>query len=437
MDIRMQSKIHQIDPSLLAVIAEGFLSRLSFGVVGFALPLYAYHLGMSLSAIGVLISLNVVAEMVLKPLLAPLVDRFGTRRSLGVAVGLRSVVALLLVLAAAPWQLFAIRIMHGVSESLRDPSVNAIIAERGGQRTIASAFAWYNTAKVVAGAVGKSAAGILLTLTVSNYPLVFGCGFLLSALPLYAVVRYVKDAEPDEPVAGTRADAAAIAQPAGMERDAGLSRPAIVQFFGLGALITGSASMVSNLFPLLATKYAGLTEAEAGLVYGASLFVIIFAGPLFGWLYDNVNRQLVLSARSFANIASSLLYIAFPSFGGVATAKIIDDMGKAAFRPAWGAIMAHMSSFDKARRARLMGYMGLAENIGETAGPLLAGFIWNVWGAVALLVLRTVLAVVTEVYGIFVMRSIEQGPIQQGRAAPPIPERKAAEEASAINGVDR
>lgn len=405
----MRVKKPQIDPSLLAVIAEGFFSRLSFGVVSFALPLYAYQLGMSMSAIGVLISFNVLAEMAFKPLLAPLIDRFGTRRSLSVAVGLRSVVALLLTFAGSPWQLFVIRIMHGLSESLRDPSVNAIIAVRGGKKTIASSFAWYNTAKVVAGAVGRSVAGILLTLTLSNYPLVFACGFFLSAFPLYAVLRYIKDEDPHsrsaERQCDERADPGCVD-----EGESERSRPQIAPLFGLGILITGSASMVSNLFPLLATQYAGLSEAEAGIIYGASMVVIIFAGPMFGWLYDNVSGKLVLSMRSISNTLSSILYILFPSFAGVATAKVIDDLGKAAFRPAWGAIMAHISGFDKTRRAQVLGYMGLAENIGETGGPLLAGLLWNTWGAPVVLVVRTVLAVVTEIYAIFVMRSIEQEP---------------------------
>lgn len=405
----MSLKSPNIDPSLLAVIAEGFFSRLSFGVVGFALPLYAYQLGMSMSTIGMLISFNVLAEMALKPVLAPLIDRFGTKRSLTVAVGLRSIVALLLAFAAAPWHLFTIRIMHGLSESLRDPSVNAIISEKGGQKTIASSFAWYNTAKVVAGAVGRSIAGVLLTLTVSNYPLVFACGFVLSAFPFYAVARFIEDDTP-RPPQGEKPTHRRSGQEDVNTGASDRKRTPIVPLFGLGVFITGSASMISNLFPLLATKYAGLTEAEAGLIYGASMVVIIFAGPFFGWLYDNVSRKLVLSTRSLSNTLSSILYILFPSFAGVAVAKVIDDLGKAAFRPAWGAIMAHISSIDRTRRARMLGYMGLAENIGETGGPLLAGFLWSTWGAPVVLVVRTVLAIVTELYAIVVLKSIEREP---------------------------
>lgn len=260
---------------------------------------------------------------------------------------------------------------------------------------------------MVAGAVGKAAGGVLLTLTVSNYSLVFLVAFALSAFPLYVVVRHVKGLESSDLATEKDTAAKGSEHPAG-ESPRGAGRSAIMSSFGFGVLTTGTAAMLNNLFPLLATQYAGLTEAEAGIVYAVSVLVIIFAGPLFGWLSDNVSRKLVLSARGIANTVSSVLYITFPGFVGVTTAKIIDDTGKAAFRPAWGTLMARISSLDRARRAQLIGYMSLAENIGETGGPLLAGFLWNTWGAVVMLAVRAVLSVITEIYALLVMKSIAQ-----------------------------
>lgn len=425
----MLARRPHVDPALLAVMAEGFFSRLSFGIVSFTLPLFAHHLGMSIGEIGVLVSVNVVAEMVLKPVVAPQIDRFGLRISLIAAVGLRSLVAFLLILASAPWQLLAIRLVHGVSESVRDPSVNAIIAERGGRNAIATSYAWYNTAKTVAGALGKGAAGILLTLTRSDYTLVFSIGFLLSAFPLL-VTRYVKDAEPHAP--GVRASSAA-----GSIADIQTERPPVIRYFLFGALISGAASMLSRLFPLLATEYAGLTEAQTGIIYSASMLAIIFAGPLFGWLSDNFSRKLVLSMRSGANIISSMLYILVPTYAGILTAKVLDDTGKAAFRPAWGALMAHVSSFDRARRARVMGQMSLAENIGEAAGPLLAGFLWSSFGVIPMLAARAGLAVFTEIYAKFVSEPLERKGRPSSEKQPVGQKRDAGENHSRNAGEKR
>jgi MFS family permease len=75
-----------------AIVAEGFLSRLSFGIVSFALPLYAVReLGLSLAVVGVLVSLNLVVALLLKPAMGALADRFGLKRSFTASIALRAV----------------------------------------------------------------------------------------------------------------------------------------------------------------------------------------------------------------------------------------------------------------------------------------------------------------------------------------------------------
>ena len=139
----MASARKPVNRSLLVILAEGFLSRLSFGIISFVLPLYAYRkLGLSLTETGLLFSLNLIAEQIFKPAMGWAADRIGLKRSFACAVGLRSLVALLLAFAASPWQVYAIRLLHGLSESLRDPAVNALIAEHSEAKRLGSSFAW-------------------------------------------------------------------------------------------------------------------------------------------------------------------------------------------------------------------------------------------------------------------------------------------------------
>jgi len=140
------------------------------------------------------------------------------------------------------------------------------------------------------------------------------------------------------------------------------------------------------------------------VVYAVSTLVTIFSGPIFGWLSDNVSRKLVLMVRGVANTFSSILYVVAPTFAGIGVAKTLDDMGKAAFRPAWGALMAQISSFDKRNRARTMSWMSMGEDAGGVLAPMLAGFLWGTWGIAALMGSRVLLAIVAEVYAIVVTR---------------------------------
>lgn len=384
-------------PALLALLGEGFFSRLSFGLVSFALPLYARELGMSLTEIGLLISLNAGVSMLCKPVMGSLADRCGWRRSLLGGVGLRSACALLFATAWIPWQLFGIRALLGLSQALRSPAVNALLAECGGKKSAASVFAWYSTAKTVAASAGRALAGILLALTAGKFAPVFVVAFILSAAPLLVVWLYIKEPE----------GRAREAQSATGEQAPGTkNQPGLFPIVGLGALMSGTAQMLHGLFPILATEYAGLGTAETGLIYLASTLLTLAAGPIFGWLSDHVGRELVLLIRAAANILSSAIYLVAPGLAGVTSAKLVDDLGKAAFRPAWGAMMSSASSHDPQNRARRMGVMSLGEDAGDFLGPALAGLLWSTGGIAALMGVRIVLAALTECYAIVVTRKL-------------------------------
>src|SRR5919106_410744 len=379
----VQLMINRVNPSLLAIVIEGIFSRFSFGVISFALPLYAYPLGLTLTAIGVLMSVNLSVSLALKPLSGWLADRVGLKQGFIAGAGLRIVVPLMLAFFSMPALLYVAKSVHGISKSVRDPSVDALIAEHGGKKSIASAFAWYSTAKSVAGSLGKGAAGFLLTLTASNFSIVFAVAMVASLLSLFVVIRYVRGVSPEhrtDPAAENPPDPLPSVGEEGFQtKEPGLLKT-ILPFTGLGFFVAGAGQMLHGLFPLLATEYAGMSEAETGILYVVTTFVILGSGPLFGWLSDHVSRKLVLFTRGIANVFSSAIYLIVPNPVGVSAGKILDDMGKAAFNPAWGAVMAQVSSVDRRSRARSMGYMSLGQDGGEIAGPILAGLLWSLGG---------------------------------------------------------
>ncbi|HET7397875.1 MAG TPA: MFS transporter [Intrasporangium sp.] len=397
--------------SALAIVAEGFLSRLSFGLIGLALPLYALRLGMTLSQVGVLVSANVVLMLVAKPVLSPLADRFGHRRMLIVAIAGRSLVGLLLAVAVAPWQLFAIRLLYGLTQALRDPPLNALIADAGGAKRVASVFGWYHTAKNVAASLGRAAAGVLLAVGPSqDYRRVFVVAFVLSLLPLGVVARFLRPGS-GRPDAGPESDPPADS-PADSAPD---PRDRVWTLTVLGFLFGTTAGMM-NLFPAIATVYFHLDPAQIGFIMLGSAVVVIVAGPVFGWLADHRSRALVLSVRGFANIVSSLMYLALPSVWGVGASKVVDDTGKAAFRPAWGSVMAEAARRHPGRRARVLSVIDVGEDAGDAAGPILAGGLLALGGLPLMLGTRCGVAAVTEVWTWWVTHRQRPAPVRAAAA---------------------
>jgi|KBSMisStandDraft_5_1062788.scaffolds.fasta_scaffold18611_4 MFS family permease len=390
------------NPTIMAISAEGFLTRLGFGMVGFALPLFALHLGMSLAEVGGLYALHGVTVLAVKPLMGWAADRFGSKRTLVLAVAMRCTVGLLFVFASLPWHLYAIRVLQGVMTAARDPSASALIAVHGNRKSMASAFAWYYTARDVGHSLGAAAAGLLIAAT-GSYQAVFVLAFVSSCVALVSVVRYVREAP-----AKAHADAASAApvRPMPSFREAYVP---LLPYFGFGLLVAVTAEMMRGIFPIVAVHYGHLTVAQAGIAASASSIAILGAGPAFAWLSDNIHRSVGLTARSVANAGSSLLYIFAPGFAGFVAGRMLDDAGKAAFRPSWGATLAELADAHPERRARVMAFLDLAWNLGEIAGPLLAGVLMTAAGVPVMLALRAGLSVVAEGWAIALYRGKARG----------------------------
>jgi MFS family permease len=239
---------------------------------------------------------------------------------------------------------------------------------------------------------------------------------LLSFLPLFVVQRYVGERGGQD---GAARKSALTASARDRARDyaqaipARGARPGLPVFIGLGLLVSGTAHMLRGLLPILMTDYAGMSDAQAGTAYLLSSVVVLGSGPLFGWLADHVRHHLVLAVRSVANTLSSIIFLLAPNPLGFTAGLIVDDVGKSAFRPAWGALMAHIASLNPGRRTQTMAWMSWGEDVGEVLGPILTGFLWGAWGIAAVMGVLIVLAVGTEIYATILLHRSgrRQGPI--------------------------
>jgi len=387
-----RTKISNI--SLTILYLEGFLSRLGFGVITFTLPFLALSLGMSFTEIGMLAALRLLAAIALKPLMGTAADRFGKRNIYLLSIAGRIIVCLLFILASAPWMLFAIRFLHGVSSAARDPVAAYLITEHGASHKMATSFAWYGTARELGAVFGYLMAGAILTLSMDNYAYAFTFALITSIISLLLVFAFVKEA------------ANAGESQAGSESIRAYSINANwVEIALLGGMMALTGSMVSSLFPLIATEFAQLSKAETSMLYALSSVAIMLLGPVFGWLSDHVSRHAVLALRSLANAVSSLLYLFWPTMFGFGLARMTDEAGKAAFRPAWGALMAEYSLKTSSRkRGQRIAYLDNAQSTGEALGPIFAGALWDHLGIAWLFAIRIILSLLSEFYYVALIR---------------------------------
>lgn len=379
------------NPSLGAVITEGFFARLGFGIITFTLPFYALSLGMTYTEVGILTALRLVAAIVFKPFMGRIAEHIGKKRIYVISIFGRALVSLLFAFASQPWMLFALRFLHGVTTAARDPASAVLIAEHGSEKKLASSFSWYNAAKEAGAAIGYLVAGFLLTYSHDNYSFVFLFSVTPSVIAMFAVMRWVKE-PPRLPETETNVEESG-------------NKLMLFEFAILGLLMATTASMLNNLFPIIATEYAHLTKAEASVIFTASTVLIVLLNPFFGWLADAFSRTFVLSIRATVNAIASVCYALFPFFAGFLIGRMLDDSGKAAFRPAWGAFIADLSGKKGSHgRVKKIAYLDTAQTTGEALGPLIAGLLWDHLNVMWLFGVRIAISILAEVYLLWLLR---------------------------------
>ncbi len=172
-----------------------------------------------------------------------------------------------------------------------------------------------------------------------------------------------------------------------------LRTPPIFVAAGIEAVMYVGYGAFLGFLPIYAKK-VGLNDAEIAIVLGAQLALAMVAKPITGRLSDRVGRipviviGLLLCAISLPLIFRSQSLTAF-----VLMAPLL-GLGVGAVTPVTNALIADLSS---ARRlGAAMGVFGTIWDIGEAAGPIIAGFLIGGLGYAATFdVLAGVTAVVT------------------------------------------
>lgn len=189
-------------------------------------------------------------------------------------------------------------------------------------------------------------------------------------------------------------------------------QPNVWAFALLGTALTAPAYMVTGeFFTILAVKLEVTPQSLGWIKIVSETAVPLLFGPFFGWLADRIGTSKVIALRSLANLATSALFWIVPWFAGTALlgtmmgfARAIDEIGKAAFKPTWGAIAAKVSSFNLSARSRTMGILEGGVDASDLAFPLIAGVMLQYLSLGPLMLMRGVLAIVAEIYGFVLMR---------------------------------
>jgi MFS family permease len=351
----------------IAIIFASVLARLSYQMARSpVLPTFAADLGASPEFLGVIVAASTVTGIFFKLPSGALSDVLGRKRMMVLGALFFAIPPFLYPFVEGPWSLLALRFVHGFATAIFSPVAAAYVASLGETRRGAR-LGWFSSANDLGATAGPVVGGFVLYFTTS-YSLTFLLVGGLGVLALLAVLL-LPDVERPAPEAKTFRTRAAEARRGLAEV---LRTPPIFVAGGIEAVMYIGYGAFLGFLPIYALK-VGLNTAQIAIVLAAQLAFAIVAKPISGTVSDRIGRipviviGLLLCAAALPLIFRSESLTAF-----LLTAPLL-GLGVGAVTPVTNALTADVASARGLGAA--MGVFGTILDVGEAAGPMIAGVL--------------------------------------------------------------
>src|SRR5712691_6337811 len=353
--------------AFVAIVFASLLSRLGYQMARSpVLPIFAADLGALPELIGVIVAASTVTGVFFKLPSGASSDVLGRKRMMVLGALFFAAPPFLYPFVQEPWSLLALRFVHGFATAIFSPVASAYVASLA-ETGRGARLGWFSSANDIGATGGPLIGGFVLYFTASyslTYLLVGALGVLtlLFVLLLPDVDRPAREGKAfPARAADFRQGVAEVFRTPPIFVAAGIEA---VMYLGYGAFI--------GFLPIFA-KTVGLNDAEIAIVLGAQLVLAIVAKPVSGRLSDRMGRIPVIVIGLM--LCAAALPLIFRSEGLAAFILVapVLGLGVGAVTPVTNALIADLAS---ARRlGAAMGVFGTIWDVGEAAGPMIAGFL--------------------------------------------------------------
>ncbi|HEX3953257.1 MAG TPA: MFS transporter [Stellaceae bacterium] len=359
-------------------------------------PFLKAQLGIDFVELGFALTLSNLLSVVAQLPVGFLVDRFGSRRMLVVALIISGLAFIGFGMAPSYWNLLLAMTVFGVCNSVFHPADYAILSTQIAPVRLGRAFSIHT----FAGFLGTAVAPMTMLAIVASggglRPGLIAAGILglVVAVPL-AMARGV-DNLIARPVGRSDAPAPRVGLSA-------ILTPSILALTGFFALLSLSGSGISNFSVVALTSAFGTPLSVANLALTAYLAAQAFGVLAGGFVADMTRRHAEIAAIGYAINACVVLAIGTL---GLSTAPLLAAMAAAGLLG--GMIMPSRDMLVRAAAppgavGRTFGVVTTGFNIAGTIGPLLFGYImdrgapeWVFGGSVIIMAATALLAWVGE-----------------------------------------
>jgi MFS family permease len=371
----MRSWLLDLNPrlprSVYTLQAGGLLNAFGNGVVLPFAFIYLHNVrGMTLGTAGLIVATNAVVSIVAGPVFGSLVDRFGGRALLGVALLFLAAGYGAFAFVTVAWHGFVASAVTGIGNGGFWPAQSTLIAGLTPRERRTAAFAMQRVVMNLGIGLGALAGGLIAT---TEQPATFEALYLVDAATflLYLAVLFALVPEPHA------APATAQARP-GRYGDV-LRHRAFMGVIALNAMFIFAGFAGFEVLPAYAKNEAGVGESAIGVVFLINTIVIVLAQLPIAKLSEGRRRMRTLAALGAIWAVSWLLVpLAGLWVTGVQAALVL-AVAMSVFAIGeclHGAVQAPLVTdlADHRLLGRYMALSALSWQVGFALGPAVGGF---------------------------------------------------------------
>ncbi|REJ76297.1 MAG: MFS transporter [Acidobacteria bacterium] len=365
--------------SCLFVVNIGFgmtLPVLTFYTERLALAEGVSRDGISLH-VGLLTSVYAVMQLLFAPLWGRFSDRLGRRPMLLLGIGGYAVSLLTFGLASNLALLYLARVIGGIFSAATYPAAAAYVSDRTNGEERNRGMAWLGTAASMGVVVGPALGGVLANrnwhfraefghFVADSFSIPFFAAAALAIATLVVAVRWLPESDSNDYVAKPTKSVGV-----GWLELVRTLRPLLVlAFIGQFGL-----ALFEAIFVLYANARFDFGPFEVGAIFViCGLVMALFQGILVGYLAGRVRESNQIVA-GFTLMGLSLGLLATTRIAGsVYFLVAFLALGMALIAPNLSALVSKQT--DQSNTGAALGIQGMANNLGQSGGPVIGGALF-------------------------------------------------------------
>lgn len=363
----MQTAETKVNPAVSSLHRAILLGSLSFGILGFSLPIYAKQMGASALDIGGMISIFAVMITIARPLVGWGIDHYGRKRFLVISFLFYGIAMGLFAIAQNVGMLYLARFVQGIGSSLLwipAYTVATELSEHDWGRAVGSVDMSANR-----GGFFGSFIGFGLMLAVNPFSLAWEISFIvygfLTLVASFLIWRGVPE---------TRTVQEA---PAPEEQDH-IDRNRILRLMAIVLLTSISSAMISPLLMIFLQDRFTSDVGDLARAFIPAALAYAYLPGYMGGLSDRFGRTPLMAIGLIGAGIVSFLMPLMPSLAVLSGLWLLEAVCFSAASPAEGALVADLTG--KNVRGTGYGLYTLASGLGFILGPLLGGWLYDAAG---------------------------------------------------------